>query len=77
MLLPGQRAYTGGVAEVDVRARDFRGAVAELLRRFPALPPAEIERCAVAIDGELLNSPWLEALGEQSEVIFVPRIGAG
>ena len=43
VLLPAQRTHTGGVGEVEVAATDYRGAVAELLRLFPALPPAEIE----------------------------------
>ena len=77
VLLPGQRAHTGGVGEVEVAARDFRSAVAELLRRYPALPASELERCTVAIDGEIVVAPFLEALAPESEVVFVPRIGAG
>lgn len=77
VLLPGQRAHTGGVGEVDVEARDYRAAVAELLRRYPRLPAAELERCTVAIDGEIVVSPFLESLGPHSTVVFVARIGAG
>ena len=77
VLLPGQRAHTGGVAEVEVEARDFRSAVAELLRRYPQLPPAELERCTVAIDGEIVVSPFLESLSPASVVVFIARIGAG
>ncbi len=77
VLLPAQRTHTGGVGEVDVEAKDVRSAVAELLRRFPALPAAEVERCHVAIDGELVMDPFLEPLGAQSRVVFVQRIGAG
>lgn len=77
VLLPGQRAHTGGVAEVEVEAGDFRAAVAELLRRYPSLPAAELERCTVAIDGVIVVSPFLEALSPGSEVVFVARIGAG
>ena len=77
VLLPAQRTHTGGVAEVDVEAADVRTAVRELLRRFPALPAAEVERCHVAIDGELVMDPFLEPLRAQSRVVFVQRIGAG
>ncbi len=77
VLLPGQRAHTGGVGEIEVEAGDFRAAVAELRRRYPQLPAAELERCTVAIDGEIVVSPFLETLNPDSEVVFVARIGAG
>lgn len=77
VLLPAQRSHTGGVGEVDVEASDVRTAVRELLRRFPALPAAEVEGCHVAIDGELVMDPFLEPLQAQSRVVFVQRIGAG
>jgi len=48
-----------------------------LMKRFPALPAAEVEGCHVAIDGELVMDPFLESLAPQSRVIFVQRIGAG
>ncbi len=77
VLLPSQRTHTGGVGEVEVEALDVRSAMAELLRRFPALPATEVEGCNVAIDGELVMSPFLEPLRAQSRVVFVQRIGAG
>jgi hypothetical protein len=77
VLMPAQRTHTGGVGEVEVAATDYRGAVAELLRLFPDLPLAEIDACNVAIDGELVDSPFLEPLAAGSRVVFVQRIGAG
>jgi hypothetical protein len=32
---------------------------------------------AVAIDGEIFNDPMLEAVGPDSEVHFLPRVGGG
>jgi hypothetical protein len=77
VFLPAQRRHTGGVAEVDLPARDFRSLALAIVTRFPAFPPDELERCSVAIDGELVQSPLLEPLGPDSRVVFVPRIGAG
>ena len=32
---------------------------------------------AVAIDGEIFQEPFLETIGEDSEVFFLPQIEAG
>jgi molybdopterin converting factor small subunit len=77
LFLGSQRRYTGGEAETRVDAADFRALVAELLRRYPAFPAAEFERCTVAIDGELVSSPYLEPLGDETEVRFLHRLAAG
>jgi len=77
VFLPAHRRYTGGIAEIEVAARDFREAVQAIGERFPDLPEHELERCSVAIDGEIVNSPLLEPLDEHSELIFLTRIGAG
>jgi hypothetical protein len=45
--------------------------------RLPEFPESELLGCSVAIDGEIVNRPWLEPVGADSEVIFVARIGAG
>ena len=72
-----QRHHTGGVAEVDLPATDFRAAVSAIRARFPAFPERELTDCTVAIDGRIVNRPWLEALRPDSELRFVARIGAG
>jgi hypothetical protein len=77
VLLAEQRRHTGGVAELDLPARNYREAVTALLARFPGLAEQDLARCAVAIDGEIVQRPLLEPLGEHSELVFVPRIGAG
>jgi hypothetical protein len=77
VFLPAQQRYTGGVAEIRVDAADFRAAAAEIARRFPGFPAEELRRCTVAIDGELVSAPYLEPLGECSEVLFIGRLAAG
>jgi len=32
-------------------------------RAFPAISEAELLGCSVAIDGEVVNRPWLEPIG--------------
>ena len=77
VFLAAQRRHTGGVAEVDLPAADFRSLAAAIAARFPAFPVDELARCTVAIDGEIVDGPLLERLGSDSHVVFVPRIGAG
>jgi hypothetical protein len=41
------------------------------------LPEDEILNMAVAIDGEIIHDPFLEAVGPDSEVHFLFRISGG
>ena len=77
VFLAAQRRYTRGTPAIEAEARDFRDVVAAVRARFPAFPEDELLGCSVAIDGEIVNRPWLEPIGPGSEVIFVARIGAG
>jgi len=77
VFLAAQRRFTGGCHEMQAQASDFRGVVAAVRAHFPQFPEAELLGCSVAIDGEVVNRPWLEPIGPDSEVIFVARIGAG
>ena len=56
----------GGQSEHEVEGRNVRGLGQELEGRV-----------AVAIDGEIFNDPMLEAVGPDSEVHFLPRVGGG
>lgn len=77
VFLSGQRAWTGGVAEIEVDAANFRAVVAAIRQRFPLFPEQELWRCAVAIDGEIVAKPLLEPLSPSSELILMRRIAAG
>jgi len=77
VFLAAHRRFTGGSHEMQAEARDFRGVVAAVRERFPEFPESELLGCSVAIDGEIVNRPWLEPIGADSELIFVARIGAG
>jgi hypothetical protein len=76
-LLAAQRRYTGGVADIELDAADFRALVAAICERFPQFPRRELLGYSVAIDGEIVTRPWAESLRPDSEIIFVTRIGAG
>lgn len=73
----GLRHRTGGASRLLVEAADVRALLRELERRFPGLGE-EIERaCQVSIDGEILPDAWLEPIGPESEIHFLPQIGGG
>jgi hypothetical protein len=77
VFLASQRRFTGGSHAMQAQATDFRAVVAAVRARYPDFPESELLGCSVAIDGEIVNRPWLEPIGADSEVIFVARIGAG
>jgi len=77
VFLAAQRRFTGGCHEMHATVRDFRGVVVAVRERFPEFPESELLGCSVAIDGEIVNRPWLEPIGGDSELILVARIGAG
>lgn len=69
--------YTGGAAEVEVRALNYRDLLQELSRRYPALDPGSLRRLALAIDGVVIHEPLLESFRPDSELVLVPRIAGG
>ena len=73
----GLRALTAGVAEVELVAKDVRGALAALDQRFPGFADALGARFAVAIDGEIVQEAWHEVLPSGSELHFLPALSGG
>jgi molybdopterin converting factor small subunit len=72
----GLRGFTG-VERVALAARDVRGVVKELEARFPGFTERLGPRFAVAIDGEIVQDPWLELVPTGSELHFLPPISGG
>lgn len=71
------RSYTGGLDCIEVAGATYRDLVANIAQRFPALEPILRDEVAVAIDGEIISDPFLEAVGPHSEVHFLQRISGG
>ena len=68
---------TGGILEIEIDARNVRGLIRELDRRFPGIGESLLEQTAVAIDGEIVNDALLEPVRPESEVHFLPRVAGG
>ena len=66
-----------GEEQTFVSSLNYRDLVQEILLRYDKLPADEIARMAVAIDGEIIHDPYLEAVGPTSEVHFLFRISGG
>ena len=66
-----------GEEKTSVSSTNYRDLLAELLNRYHRLPEDEILKMAVAIDGEIIHDPFLEAVGPDSEIHFLFRISGG
>ena len=73
--LAGQ--FTGGVSEIDVEGTTVRALIKDLENRYPGIGRVLTEEMAVAIDGEIFQTPMFEAVSEESEIFFLLQIGGG
>ena len=69
--------YTGGAIRLNIPARNVRELLRQLEQQYPGLGEEIEQALALAIDGEIYQDPYLEALEENSEVFVLPKIGAG
>ena len=69
-------AFTQGEREYHTQAENYRDLVAELRARWPGLADS-LEHTAVAIDGQVYQDAFLEAISPNSEVFFMARIEGG
>ncbi|MCX2981017.1 hypothetical protein EYC98_09090 [Halieaceae bacterium IMCC14734] len=76
------RRYTGlgeqgQIEEVQVQALNYRAVRRELQAMFPLLEDAVLDKYGVAIDGVMVQTPLLETLEPDSELVFIAKIAAG
>jgi len=71
------RHLAEGAAVLEVRGTCYRSLMAVLRDRYPALEAALVRDKAFVLDGEILDSPLLEAVAPDSEIHFLPRLGGG
>jgi sulfur-carrier protein len=69
--------YAGGQTEHEVPGQTVRHLVRALDARYPGLGAALESGVAVAIDGEIYQNAFLEPVGPDSEVCFMPPIEGG
>jgi hypothetical protein len=66
-----------GEEQTRVDAEVFRDIVTEISNQYSALEHDELMKMAVAIDGEIIHTPFLEKVAATSEVHFLYRISGG
>ncbi|MEE2892954.1 MAG: hypothetical protein VX766_12510 [Pseudomonadota bacterium] len=76
--LPQQVAHLAdGVRHCEIEAEDYRSMMAALDARWPGLRAALEHNHAVVLDGDIIETPLLEAITPTTEVHFIARIGGG
>ena len=70
------QGLTGGTTEMEVKASSMRALARSLEEHFPGIG-VQLKSAAVAIDGDIVPSAWLETLEPDSEVHFLPAISGG
>ncbi len=66
-----------GEEQTRVDAEVFKDIVTEISNVYSALEHDELMKMAVAIDGEIIHTPFLEKVAATSEVHFLYRISGG
>lgn len=71
------RQYTDGETRIAVEAGTMRAIVRQLDAKYPGIAGVLGEGMAVAIDGTIFQDFFLEEVGPDSEVCFLPAIEGG
>lgn len=71
------RRFCGGRSTFELDARNVRQLVRLLDADHPGLGHEIENTMAMAIDGEIVQDPYLEELRPDSEVFVLPKIGGG
>jgi len=67
---------TGGLDQVVIEAPRVHELMLALAEKFPDIAP-RLAAMAVAIDGDIYNDAEFMAVGDASQIHFVPRIAGG
>lgn len=71
------RQFTNGETNITVEAVTMRALIRELDERYPGIAKVLGDGMAVAIDGQIFQDFFLEEVGPNSEVCFLPAIEGG
>ena len=66
-----------GEEQTHVDSEVFKDIVTEITNRYSAIEHDELMKMAVAIDGEIIHTPFLEKVAPSSEIHFLYRIPGG
>ena len=69
--------YTGGVKEFEIEAKTLLGVIKALDELCPGLGEHLEEETTVAIDGEVQDVGYYQAIRPGCEIFFIPKIEGG
>ena len=71
------RALAGDKAELEIDAANVRELLRALEPKVPGIGKQVEDGLSIAIDGDIIQDPLLEAIGPDSEIHFLPAIQGG
>ena len=71
------RRYTNGVKEFAIEAKTMRAVIKAMDTLYPGVGERLEEETSVAIDGELHEVVYPQAVRPGCEIFFIPRIEGG
>jgi sulfur-carrier protein len=71
------RAFTGGQAQVEVDARNFKELLDKLSQDYPGLKPQIQRGVSLALDGRIYREAWFTEIRPDSEVVLMPFMQGG
>ena len=72
-----QRPLHGRVKEFEIEARNLRGVIKRLDELYPGLGEHLVKETTVAIDGEIYEVDYFQAVRPGCEIFFIPKIEGG
>ena len=73
----GLSRFANGTAELEVDAADVRALIRVLEERFPGIRELIETSMSIAIDGDIIQDPFLEPTAPDCEIHFLPPIQGG
>lgn len=71
------RSATDGLAEVEVKAHNFKQVLTQLEQNYPGLQNQIAAGVSLAIDGKIYRDAWFTPINEDSEVVLMPYMLGG
>ncbi|MCU9847295.1 MoaD/ThiS family protein [Defluviimonas sp. WL0024] len=71
------RQATGGLAEVEVEAANFKQLLDRLAVEYPGLKPQIARGISLSLDGVIYREAWFTEIGPDSEVVLMPYMTGG
>jgi hypothetical protein len=74
---PAQLQFTNGLQQTELAVKNYRELLKELVKLYPGMSVDDLGNYMVMLDGLLIQTPFLEKLEPESELIFLKKIAAG